>query len=394
MELVTNNIAMKKSILILIAHYLPGYKAGGPITSILSLTQSLKNNYRFKIITFDRDLGEKKTYKDIVPNHWRNDEKGLEIYYLKKNIFSLLNLLKLIKNTKHEILYVNSLFSPIFSIGLVFFYKFGIINITKFILAPRGELFENALKFKSLKKSIFLKIASNLNLYKNVLWHATSVLEMETIQRVFKIEDKKIRIAAVIPNLISSSLINEQIFPTTFNALKIVFLSRISKDKNIEYIFEILMAVQIPIVLHIYGPIEDDYIWNKCKDLIKLLPKNVEVEYKGFVERNRVRSIIINYDLFFLPSHSENFGHVIAESLSVGTPVLISDKTPWQNLSELGFGWDLGLSENAKYIEAIMEIYNLSSYEKTKKRKQIKEKYMQSFSSSNVIEDNIKLFIA
>ncbi len=35
------------------------------------------------------------------------------------------------------------------------------------------------------------------------------------------------------------------------------------------------------------------------------------------------------YDLFVLPSLGENYGHVVFESLSSGTPVLISDKTPW-----------------------------------------------------------------
>ena len=34
------------------------------------------------------------------------------------------------------------------------------------------------------------------------------------------------------------------------------------------------------------------------------------------------------YDLLFLPTKGENFGHVILESMSAGTPVLISDTTP------------------------------------------------------------------
>jgi glycosyltransferase involved in cell wall biosynthesis len=36
------------------------------------------------------------------------------------------------------------------------------------------------------------------------------------------------------------------------------------------------------------------------------------------------------YDLFAFPSRGENFGHVVLESLSVGTPVLVSDRTPWK----------------------------------------------------------------
>ena len=57
--------------------------------------------------------------------------------------------------------------------------------------------------------------------------------------------------------------------------------------------------------------------------------------------------------MFFLPSFSENFGHAINEALSVGVPVLISDKTPWRNLQEKGMGWDLSLDNRRAFIEVI-----------------------------------------
>ncbi len=42
--------------------------------------------------------------------------------------------------------------------------------------------------------------------------------------------------------------------------------------------------------------------------------------------------------LFVLPTHSENFGLVIAESLVRGVPVLTTDGTPWQALDTQGAG--------------------------------------------------------
>jgi glycosyltransferase involved in cell wall biosynthesis len=44
-------------------------------------------------------------------------------------------------------------------------------------------------------------------------------------------------------------------------------------------------------------------------------------------------------ELFVLPSHSENFGLVIAEALAAGVPALVTDKTPWHDLERQNAGW-------------------------------------------------------
>jgi glycosyltransferase involved in cell wall biosynthesis len=60
-----------------------------------------------------------------------------------------------------------------------------------------------------------------------------------------------------------------------------------------------------------------------------------------------VPSTLQQYHFFYLPTWGENFGHAIAEALNAATPVIISDKTPWQNLHEQHAGWDLPLDSHS-----------------------------------------------
>jgi glycosyltransferase involved in cell wall biosynthesis len=56
----------------------------------------------------------------------------------------------------------------------------------------------------------------------------------------------------------------------------------------------------------------------------------VAVDYRGEVTPAEVLNTFSGSDLFVLPTRGENYGHVILESLIAGTPVLLSDRTPWQ----------------------------------------------------------------
>ena len=96
--------------------------------------------------------------------------------------------------------------------------------------------------------------------------------------------------------------------------------------------------------------------------LVEQLPKNISVSVHDQVPHERVRSVFAEHDLFAFPSLGENFGHVILESLSAGTPVLLSDQTPWllnahSGLEVLGLVDDLWLSslnEWAKFTDDVL----------------------------------------
>ena len=126
--------------------------------------------------------------------------------------------------------------------------------------------------------------------------------------------------------------------------------------------------------------------------LINKLPKNVETNYFGSIKPDQASKIFYNYDLFFFPTGGENYGHVIAESLSMGTPVLISDKTPWRNLHDDDLGWDVPLDSEESFVTIIEELAKSSVDERVMRRNLIKDKVINRLNNQAVLDANRQLF--
>lgn len=381
----------KIKLLITLAHYLPGTKVGGPVSSIKNIAERLSNMYDIYIITSDREFNSDKPYPNIVTGEWLpiNDYK---VFYVRRGITTVFQIIKQIRIVGPDIIYLNPFFDPIFSgsVALVNYIK--IIKPKKIIIAPRGELFDISLAFKKRKKEIFLKVIKLLGVYNKTDWHATSEEEAIAIRKVLNVAVDRIYIARVIPEKWSDNEINETFYLSTSNCLKIIYLARIAKDKNTPFCFEILNEVTLEVVFDIYGPIEDIEVWNECQKLAKELPENIHFSYKGVVSKNIVKNTLAQYDLFFLPTFSENYGHSIAESLSVGTPVLVSDNTPWRKLEEQGLGWDISLSNRSLFIDVIMGFGNRKANNLKDNRIKIKQKAKKILDNPDIFAENIRLF--
>ena len=68
-------------------------------------------------------------------------------------------------------------------------------------------------------------------------------------------------------------------------------------------------------------------------------------------------------DIFVLPTHSENFGLVVAEALGHGIPVLTTRNAPWQGLVSNNCGWWIDLLPEA-LAAALEEAMSLSDAER------------------------------
>ena len=64
-----STVNYKPIILVFIGNYLPGYKAGGILRNIANTVDHLSEEFEFKIVTRDRDLGDEKPYQNIILNN-------------------------------------------------------------------------------------------------------------------------------------------------------------------------------------------------------------------------------------------------------------------------------------------------------------------------------------
>ncbi|MBD3724678.1 MAG: glycosyltransferase, partial [Flavobacteriaceae bacterium] len=198
-----------------------------------------------------------------------------------------------------------------------------------------------------------MKVARWLGIYNGIYWHASSTHEVEDIKREFRLKGDSIVTALDLPAKISEDNFLDSQPDRDHEGLHIIFLSRIAPMKNLDYALRLLKQVTARVKLDIYGPIEDKAYWELCKGLIGSLPANIDVNYLGLAHPDDVAKTFAQYDLFLFPTRGENYGHVIAESLSVGTPVLISDQTPWKDLESDGLGWDISLDNTSAFINVI-----------------------------------------
>jgi|688.fasta_scaffold48110_3 glycosyltransferase involved in cell wall biosynthesis len=328
-----SKIISRPKILCFVSHYLPGYLSGGPVKSISNLADHLRDHFEFFIITSDRDLGGKK-YSFVKINSW-NKVSNSNVYYASKSKLTLNSIAKLIRSTKHDILYLNSFFNFTFTTLPLIARRFMSVSSSPCVLAPRGEFSPAALNIKYWKKKFFIFLTNLFQLYSGLNWQAANKQELNNIFKIFKIYKKLVNFAPDLPvkinKLKKNYLSNNKKIKKKPGILNIIFLSRITPIKNLDFILKFINKINKTIRLSIYGPIEDKIYWKKCKRIIKIMPSNITVKYKGIAFPENIFSIFSAHDIFILPSGGESYGHVVIESLISGTPVIISDKTPWKN---------------------------------------------------------------
>jgi glycosyltransferase involved in cell wall biosynthesis len=369
-----------KSVLCFSAYFYPGFKAGGGLRSVANISRLLGDKCNFKIVTSNHDLGCKKAYEDLTQGKWVG-LWNIKVFYCQNKIFNIYRQIKLFKG---DAIYINSFFDPFF--GVYALLVTIILNKKcRIIIAPRGELSIEALSISKAKKYIYLLLFKNIFLNKSIIWHASSKYEALDINKIFP--EFNISVIQDLPYFeIDDNYNVEAISQINFrNPLKLCFIARIVPIKNLEYAIKLLYDLNIPIEFDIYGPIENLDYFESIGKLIDSVPKNIKVKYCGLLNPMNVIKVLSGYHALLFPTKSENFGHVILESLSAGTPVIISDNTPWRDLEVANVGWDIPLSNPKKFKDAILRIASISDFDYCEMRSAAK-----NFNLGETLHQNIE----
>jgi glycosyltransferase involved in cell wall biosynthesis len=371
----------RPTILTLVGTYLPGYKAGGPIRSIENLVAAIGGEFHFRVVTLDRDLGDKLPFPGIVPNRWVRVGHA-DVMYLRPGLLGFLGMYALLRSVdRNTVVYLNSFFARRFSMLAVFMRWLKLCRPRCVVLAPRGEFSPGALQFKHARKRLYIWTSQWFGQYQDIIWHASSDFEAADISRQFSVS-KSALVAAVIGDLnasdenrrtstiaIASDVtaaavpVRTKRRPKMLGQLRVVFVARCSRMKNLSGALRLLAGLSGDVSFDIYGPREDARYWEECQHLIAALPASIRVRYWGEIAHERIGQVFIEHDLFLFPTLGENFGHVIVEALLTGCPVVISDQTQWCNLEALGVGWDLPLSEPKRFREVLQQCADMGPEE-------------------------------
>jgi glycosyltransferase involved in cell wall biosynthesis len=323
---------MKRSIICVTDYFLPGFRGGGPIRTLANLRELVGATAEIAVFTRDRDLGSDIGYPGIHTDTWLEDDRG-PIFYAKPACFGARGLARAISLRRFDLLYLNSFFSLRGSILPLFLRRFSGRRsplALPILLAPRGEFSPGALALKRRKKRVFIAAARVLGLHRGIHWQASTEEEAEHIRHQFPEAAPRIHLA-VDPVVVGPD-VAVLASPGVAGQLRIAFISRIAPMKNLDGLLRILAGVRVPVTLNIHGPVEDEVHWQQCRELIARLPGNITVTTAGPLDPDAVSRVFAEHDLFALPTHGENFGHVVFEALRAGTQVLVSDRTPWKTL--------------------------------------------------------------
>lgn len=344
-----------------ILHYIPSLdrSSGGTTTYMQILSKELGKLVDLNIATHVSDNPVE------IPNckiHYIADFK--HILQLKKD------WKKLLDNIHPDVVHINCCWVPCCALVQ----KWAQQNDYKVVLTPHGMLEPWIIaRHYWTRKFPALLLYQKATVKNADCLHATAESEKENLLKLGY--NNRIQI---IPNGVDVESIPMK---SSWKRTKtILFLSRVHIKKGINFLIEAVATLKDELNGYrviIAGEGEENYI-QELQSLAKENGISDIIQFVGGVYGYQKWELFQTADVFVLPTHSENFGIVIAEALACGTPVITTKGTPWQELETYNCGWwtEIGTQATIKALRSFLSLTEIELKEMgINGRKLIEEKY-------------------
>lgn len=172
---------------------------------------------------------------------------------------------------------------------------------------------------------------------------------------------------------------------------QLLFLSRVHVKKGINYLIEaadILRDELQGYKIVVAGEGDADYVASLKQEIMDKGLQDI-IQLIGGVYGDKKWKLFQTSDFFVLPTHSENFGLAIAESLASGTPVITTVGTPWNDLNSSNAGaWiEIGTQPLVETLRRFLSLSNEELETMGKNgRKLIETKYSAKVMAEEMME--------
>ncbi len=214
-----------------------------------------------------------------------------------------------------------------------------------YLVGIHGMLDDWSMKQKALKKRLYLAIKGRRFLEQAAVVHCTAQAEREQSKKWYPngrpvvlplIFDLEEYVDLPGPQLARQALAS--VFPSTDQPV-LLFLSRLHPKKQVDLLIEAASELRrrgVAFKLLIAGTGDEPYE-AQLRELVKERALMEQVAFVGFVTGKEKVSLYQAANLFVLPTHQENWGFVLLESLACGTPVITTKGVDiWPELESTG----------------------------------------------------------
>lgn len=354
-----------------------------------NMVAQLSEHHEFFILTRNHDYQDSKTYTHIESNQWIKNTEGARVFYASDRNWKRASI-EAIEALKPDWIYLSGAFSPMTRALLSACKSNKALQNCKILLAPHGNLSSVALQHHSWRKYAWISYAKLRNLYSGISWHAASAREAAQICSRFGADEdiREVPMAPALHDAFESEVTeNRELlspymdtdFGQPADCFCLVYFGRVSPEKNLEFAFERLSEFasghpNVQVRYDVIGFGTDEYV-AQLKTLVEKMPPNLRIDFIGQLPSAALHAWLSGasksqdaspgkravYKAMLMPSRTENFSYTILESLQAGIPVLVSDQTPWRDLSAKGVGWDLSLEALDPWRQALEALLRQSS---------------------------------